>query len=459
MSEKIILKEGMRAGVLGFARAGQAVCRYLASRNISVLVSDQRTKQELSSQYQQVLAETRAYYQGGEQSAEFFKGCNFVVISPGVDPGQQLVRDIKALSIPVYGELVLAAGQFEVPVIAVTGTNGKTTVTELIGALLKAGEQSVFVGGNIGRPLFEFFLDRADYKAVVLEISSYQLENCGTFMADIAVLLNITADHLDRHGTMEQYAREKMKIFGNEEQQGQAVINGDDRLTDLYLNLADRTQFSRFGSAPDAQAVIGEESVVIKERNGEQIYDLSDCDLGSVTGRQNSAAALLAVKPFGLNADALRQALRSFKTGPHRLELVDTIKGVKYINDSKATNTGAVKSGLAQFDSGVILIAGGSDKGDDFRLLRDSVGRCVKQLLLIGSSAERLVEALADIVTVSRANSLEDAVRQAASLADEDDVVLLSPACASFDMFDSYIHRGEVFRSIVHQLANAEHVT
>lgn len=456
MTEKIKLKEGMSAGVLGFGRAGQAVCRYLAAQKLSVLVSDRRQRADLSQAEQQIITQTGARYQGGGHGADFFKGCAFVIKSPGVDPQQRLAREIRALPVPLLGELALAAGRFEVPVIAVTGSNGKTTVTELIGALLKAAGYSVFVGGNIGTPLFEYFLDHSAFDAVVLEISSFQLESCGSFIADVAVLLNITPDHLDRHGSMAHYARAKMKVFASEDQQRLAIINGDDPLIGAYLNLAARQQFCRFGVEPESQVLVGKAEVVARVGGSAQSYRLAGGDLATLTGCYNSAAAILATQPFDLPHRSVTQVLRSFKTGPHRLELVATIKGVRYINDSKATNTGAVKSALGQFDSGVILIAGGSDKGDDFRLLREAVARCVKQLVVIGNSATHLIDALADIVAAERAETLEDAVLRAADMAVAGDVVLLSPACASFDMFRSYTERGRVFKTSVHRLAGVE---
>ena len=445
------VRRGMKVALVGFGIAGQAVFRYLGRCGAELSVSDRRLFEDLSRAEQELLSKYHAGYEGGDHTGAFLGGAEMVVASPGVSFDHPALAERSASGIPVIGELALAAGKFESPVIAITGTNGKTTVTELISAMLKNAGKKVFVGGNIGTPLFEYFERADDFDAVVLEVSSFQLERCGSFMPDVAVLMNITPDHLDRHKTIERYAAAKMRIFHGEGV-GCAVMNGDDRLCRQFKHLSQKDSFLFFGKSTEYAACIKGPGITITTPAGPTVYDLSDSSLATVSGATNAAAALLAVSSFELEYSAALETLRSFESGAHRLQVIAQIDGVTYINDSKATNTGAVNSGLEQVGRNVILIAGGKDKGDNYQLLREAVRNCVKQLVLIGETAQKMSVDLGDLAPFVFAASMDEAVREASALACRGDTVLLSPASASFDMFDNYQHRGEVFSAAVHRL-------
>ena len=451
MNRVYTVRRGMKVALVGFGMAGQAVLRYLGCCGAQLFVSDRRLFEDLSRAEQELLTRYQACYEGGDHTRAFLGDAELVVVSPGVSFDYPALAEISTSGIPVIGEFALAAGKFQSPVIAITGTNGKTTVTELIAALLQTAGKKVFVGGNIGTPLFDYFERAGDFDTVVLEVSSFQLERCGSFMPDISVLMNITPDHLDRHKTLERYAAVKMRIFHGEGV-GCAVMNGDDRLCRQFKYLSQKDSFLFFGKSTEYAACIKGPGITITSPRGPMFYDLSDSSLATVSGVINAAAALLAVSGYSLDYSAALETLRSFRSGAHRLQVIDEIDGVIYINDSKATNTGAVNIGLEQIGKNVILIAGGKDKGDNYQLLRESVRNCVKQLVLIGETSLKMSEDLGDLVPFVYAASMDEAVQTASALACRGDTVLLSPASASFDMFDNYKHRGEVFSAAVHRL-------
>jgi len=328
-------------------------------------------------------------------------------------------------------------------------------VTELIGELLKASGRTVFVGGNIGTPVFEYFYRPDDYEIVVLEVSSFQLELGGAFSPDVAVLMNISPDHLDRHKTLERYAAAKMNIFSGDTLE-HAIMSGDDRLCRQFKYLSERKTFHFFGNNIGYAACIKGTGITISTPRGPAVYDLTDSSLATVSGTINSAAALLAVMPYEVEYGTALETLRSYSPGGHRFQVIAEIGGVTYIDDSKATNTGAVNIALKQAGSNVILIAGGKDKGDNYQLLRDSVRNSVKQMVLMGETGETMSKDLGDLAPFLFAGSLDEAVELASSVARKGDIVLLSPACASFDMFENYKHRGELFTRAVKRLIKAE---
>ena len=443
---------GMKVAVVGLGRAGQAVVRYLFKKNADILISDSRNRADLTDLQLDLLASCSAEYEGGGHSMDFLGNAEIIIVSPGVDPAHPVLKQAAESGIPVIGELALAAGKFNVPVIAISGTNGKTTVTELAGRLLERDGLNVFVGGNIGTPVAEYLLDPNGYDAAVLEVSSFQLELCGAFAPDVAVLLNITPDHLNRHGTLEKYAATKMNLFSDKVVTQRAIINGDDPVIGKYLHFAALDSFEMFGFDSSYIASVTGSMVSILSEGDKQIYDLGNSRLGTAIGCLNSAAALLAVKSFCIDRKRALETLLLFEQGRHRMQNIGEVNGVRYINDSKATNTGAVNGALEQVETNVILIAGGKEKGDDFCLLRKSVQKHVKKLILLGESAEKISSVLGDIVPFEYAMDMAEAVGLAASAAGPGDSVLLSPACASFDMFDSYAHRGDVFERVVEDM-------
>lgn len=454
MNKQTIIEQGTNAAVVGFGRAGQALVRYLHKCGANVLVSDTQIRTELSTQQQELLDDCSVMFEGGGHSAEFLGQAEIIIVSPGVDYHHPALIRASELAIPILGELALASDKFNAPVIAVTGTNGKTTVTELIGSLLQGAGKKVFIGGNIGTPIGDYLFSEEDYEVIVLEVSSFQLELCGEFAPQVGLLLNITPDHLDRHKTLENYAAAKMRIFQGNPDRSFAIINAEDPLCTRYRHLSARKDFGLFGYDGQCDAVVAGTRIVMSSTRPEQSYDLGGTALDNLSGMLNSAAALLALSRFELDQNALQQGLELFQAGEHRMQQVGKINGIAYINDSKATNTGAVNNAIFQIGGSIILIAGGRDKGDDYSLLRQSVANHVKKLILIGEAAEKLGETLADLVPTAYPASLEEAVEQASSAAVPGDTVLLSPACASFDMFDNYQHRGICFSDTVRQLAD-----
>ena len=442
---------GDTMAVVGFGRASQALVRYLCESGIRVLVSDIRNLSDLSPKEQELLDQCVAEYEGGGHSTGFLARADIVVASPGVNYRHSVLEKVRQSGATILGELALAADKFKAPVIGVTGTNGKTTVTELIGSIFKAAGKNVFVGGNIGTPIGEYLLSDEEYEAVVLELSSFQLELCGDFIPEVGILLNITPDHLDRHQTVEGYAAAKMNMFQGGSAKTFSVINGDDPLCRRFSENITGVEWARFGHEDHFEASIRGSRVVMPDVT----YELAGSKLENLSGLLNSAAALLATKDFGFEKEAVQQALIEFEPGEHRLQRVARYNNITYINDSKATNTGAVKNAILQIgsrESTIVLIAGGRDKGDDYTLLRDSVATHVKKLILIGEASQAIGEVLGDLVEVDYPATLDEAVLQATAACEPGDTVLFSPACASFDMFDDYQERGARFVEAVHRL-------
>lgn len=443
-----MLSYGMKVAVLGLGVSGRAAVRYARHCGAEVLVSDIRSEQRFAAEEGAFLTETKVEWEAGGHRREFLNRAQLLLVSPGVDLGLPLFKALQEDGVHIVGEFAVAAGLIKVPVVAITGTNGKTTVTTLIGDIFATAGKRVFVGGNIGTPLYEYLLHPEAYDIIVAEVSSFQLETAGNFAPDVGVLLNITPDHLDRHGSMERYAEAKMQLFVHQPPASVAIINGDDPLCcKLVPGLPSIVQ--TFGLGHASTAVVGEQTITVTIDGRQEEYQCAPAEPLNTITLMNYAAAILATRALACTQTQIMAGLRAFQPLQHRIEFVAETRGVRYYNDSKATNTGAVIGALAQFSGNVILIAGGRDKNDDFRLLRTSVAAKVKKLVLIGEAAGLLEEALADLVPILTAQSMEEAVRTAAQHGTAGDVVLLSPACASFDMFNSYGHRGSEFKKAV----------
>ncbi len=444
-----MIEAGKTAVVMGLGISGCAAVRYLHAKGMRVAVSDVRQKKELSSQEHAFLNQYTTYQEFGGHTEQFLKQASFLLISPGISPHIEIVARVRDAGVPVVGELALAAADIKTPVVAVTGTNGKTTVTSLIGELLVHGGKKVFVGGNIGTPLLDYLRNPYDADVLVLELSSFQLEVAGEFRADVALLLNITPDHLDRHDSLENYGLIKMKIFDNQRQKDLSIISADDLVCSELRKQSIEKDFLLFGHLDGCHARIEGNHICVADKIGKDKFDLSSTGMANHIGCLNSAAAILAVRAFGCSNQQIMEGLRAFNSLPHRMEWVEEINGVNYYNDSKATNSGAVVSALNQLDGPVILILGGRDKGDDYSLLIPDMEKKVSLAIVIGEAKEKITAALDGRVTLQQADSLEQAVRLAHLSAQPGHTVLLSPACASFDMFESYGHRGEVFKDLV----------
>lgn len=443
---------------MGLGISGRAAVRYALACGAEVIVSDLRSRQRFSTEEAEFLASVSIDWEAGGHSREFLRRADLLLVSPGVNLQLPLLNSLREDGLKVAGEFAVAAGRIDVPVVAVSGTNGKTTVTTLIGEILKDAGKEVFVGGNIGTPLYEYLLKPDGYDMVVVEISSFQLESAGDFAPDVGLLLNITPDHLDRHMSMENYVKAKMQLFRYQQPGNIAIVNGDDPLC-IKLPEGLQSAVRTFGTKTGCTALLGKNRITIGVGCDREDYRLQGVNsIGDIT-LMNYAAAILAVRSLGCSKQQVEVGLTAFHPLPHRIEFVAEVNGVRYFNDSKATNTGAVIGALAQFPGNVILLAGGRDKGDDYRLLRQSVSGRVKRLLVLGEAASLIAEALADVVEIEQVGSMERAVQTAAAKAVAGDVVLLSPACASFDMFTSYGHRGSEFKKAVLALRSRQALT
>ncbi|MDE2483887.1 MAG: UDP-N-acetylmuramoyl-L-alanine--D-glutamate ligase, partial [candidate division NC10 bacterium] len=390
----------------------------------------------------------------GEQYLRSLLSADLIVVSPGIDLREPLFARAREVGIPLIGEVELAYRCSEATFIGITGTNGKSTTTTLLGAMLKQAGLPSHVAGNIGTPLCRVAPSLGAGEFVVTELSSFQLETIKEFRPRVALLLNLAPDHLDRYTRVEDYYWAKARIFENQRLSDVAIVNADDPLVLQATALARgrRIAFSRTRPL-DAGAYIGEDHLVLNlDGRREVICRVSELKIQGVHNLENALAASLAAAAIGASPMAIRNALTSFEGLEHRLEFVAEIDGVRYVNDSKGTNVGAVMRSLESFTGPVVLIAGGRDKHGDFAPLLPLVRERVKRLILIGEAAEKLRRALASACPTEEASSLEEAVSRAAAVASPGEVVLLSPACASFDMFADFEERGRVFKAAVRGL-------
>ncbi|MEA1899563.1 MAG: UDP-N-acetylmuramoyl-L-alanine--D-glutamate ligase [Thermodesulfobacteriota bacterium] len=425
--------------VVGLGVTGVATARFLINRGASVTVSDQKKEQETGPE-EPLIREPGIRMELGPHRIETFERADLIVVSPGVPHTILPIRRAKEQGIPVIGEIELASRFITEPIVAVTGTNGKTTTTTLLGKMLEDSGFKVFVGGNIGKPLIAYADREEKAEIVVVEVSSFQLDTIDTFRANVAVLLNITEDHMDRYPDLNAYTKSKARIFNNQQYNDTAVLNGSDPVVrSLSRDILSRKVF--FSSKEEGVA-ISDESIISQE-NMSQL--LSDLKLPGKHNMENAAAASLAALTAGGTFEGVRTALREFKGLPHRLEYIDTLNGVDFFDDSKATNVDSVAKALETFKRPVVLIMGGRNKGNKFHVLKDLIGRHTKELIVIGEAKEDIKAELGDIKPVETATSMEDAVFKAYNAAKPGDIVLLSPACASFDMYNSYAQRGEDF--------------
>lgn len=451
----MLLTPGMKGVVVGCGKAGQSVVQLLLDRDICVGVSEGSTAEQLDSSLVADLQSKGVLFEYGGHTEEFLCSFDFVVPSPGIPLDLPVLNAVRQKGVKIVGELGLAAGCFEVPVIAVTGSNGKTTVTSLIGSLLVHAKQSVFVGGNIGTPLLEYFSSKERPSIVVLELSSFQLDMAGAFRPDIGLVLNISPDHLDRHHTVDAYVEAKLKLISHQRSGDRLILGGDDpRLAEI--SNVDNVVVYRFGTGKQCEAVINGDVVDLSfKENGvlrQETYNLEGTRLTSYVNRLNAAAAILAVRLAGCSRELVQGGLNVFEPPLHRMTEVAVIDGVRYVNDSKATNYGAMQAALQGCLEPVVLIAGGREKGGDWQLLRDVVTQKVRQLILLGEAAGQMKQVFGDTVPVTMAVSMDDAVQVAHRCAQNGDLVLLAPGCASFDMYSGYEERGRVFMESVHRL-------
>ncbi|MBI5686384.1 MAG: UDP-N-acetylmuramoyl-L-alanine--D-glutamate ligase [Verrucomicrobia bacterium] len=451
--------------VLGLGRSGVAAARLLAGRGARVIGVDNADNESLQTVAKTLWAQGVETRLGVGQLGQV--AADLAVLSPGFPPENTLLRVVENAGVPVISELELGFRFCPCPVIAITGTNGKTTTTELCAAVLQAGGVAAPAAGNIGRAFCDL-LRRGDAKnaeaerldAMVLEVSSFQLERIEQFRPRVSVMLNVTPDHLDRYASMRDYAAAKERVFMNQQPDDLAVVNADCAGDFASLRRADAPRqivFSARGRR-EGCAMWLEGTKICGAQAGE-LLDMAATHLRGPHNAENIMAALAVGEAFNVPLEVARQVIAAYRPLPHRCEFVAEIDGVRYVNDSKATNTDAVEKALAGFDRPVILIAGGKDKGFDFAALNETLRRKVKLAVLIGETREKLAANWSPAVRCVKADSLEAAVRSARQNAQRGDVVLLSPACSSFDMFRSYEDRGKQFKQIVRTLASGQEIS
>ena len=448
----VINLAGKKVLVVGLARTGIATALFCAERGARVTATEERSEAQLAECAAKLRAAGVKLEMGGHH-AETFTEQDFIVPSPGVSPLMPALAAARAIGVPVWSEIELAWRFLRGRLICITGSNGKTTTTSLIGHILETAGLPVQVAGNIGTPLISRVDISSDTSFTVVEASSFQLELISAFRPDIGVLLNVTPDHLDRHGSIEAYGAAKARMFENQTAQDAAVVNADDAVAPRYAPDVPRVfWFSREKQVASGCYVRGEE-VVFRCDGAESV--LLERKLIGLRGRhnlENVLAAAAAAKLAGVEPAAIAEGVRTFAGVEHRIEYVATVSGVEYFNDSKATNVDATIKALDAFSGNVLVILGGKDKGCDFRILRQALRSQARMALLIGDAADKIEAELAGVVPVERAGTLARAVEIASGRAHSGDVVLLAPACASFDQFDNYEHRGRVFKQLVHEL-------
>ncbi len=443
---------GKKVLVVGLARTGIATALFCAERGARVTASEARPEREIA----EAAAKLRAAgvtLEFGEHRAETFAEQDLIVPSPGVSPTMGALAAARAIGVPVWSEIELAWRFLRGRLICITGSNGKTTTTSLIGHILETAGLPVQVAGNIGTPLISRVDISSDASFTVVEASSFQLEYISAFRPNIAVLLNITPDHLDRHGSIEAYAAAKARMFQNQTAQDAAIINADDAVAQQYAPGGPRVfWFSREKRVASGCYLRGDEIVFRCDGTETVLLERKAIGLRGSHNVENVLAAAAAARLAGVEPSAIAEGVRTFAGVEHRIEYVATISGVEYFNDSKATNVDATLKALDAFSGNVLVILGGKDKGSDYKILRQSLRSRARMALLIGSSADKIEADLAGTVPVERSETLARAVESAAQSARPGDTVLLAPACASFDQFESYEHRGRIFKQLVRDL-------
>ena len=471
--------QGKRILVVGMATSGIAAALFLRRRGAHVVISEMRAAEQLRAEIPLLLDAGVAIETGGHRERTFLDA-DLIVVSPGVPAQMPLLEHARAERIPVLGEIELASRFLQGTLVAITGANGKTTTTTLTGEILRACQRTVQVGGNIGTPLISLTESSTPETVTVVEASSFQLETIDTFHPHVAAVLNLSPDHLDRHGSMEAYAAAKERIFLNQTAGDFAVLNAADRwCRDYATRVGSQVRwFNRGGDfAPAAEKgsgahLRGDQLVWVEQGREIPVLTLNEIPLRGDHNVENVLAAVsiaCLVQKVGLDTApaaglqgeaavaAIRTTIRSFKAVEHRLEFVARIRGVEYFNDSKATNVDATIKALEAFPGGLWVILGGKDKNSDYTVLAPLLRQRARGVLLIGAASEKIASHLEPAgIGVVRLGTMERAVDFAFQHAHEGDTVLLAPACSSFDQFQNYGHRGKVFKQLVMQLNTAE---
>jgi UDP-N-acetylmuramoylalanine--D-glutamate ligase len=447
--------KGKKVLVVGLGKSGLAAALFLRRRGAHVTVSDVRSAEALAKEIPALIEEGIMVETGGHGLLTFRRQ-DLIVVSPGVPLDTPELAQVKHFGLPVIGELELAARFLKGHTLAVTGSNGKTTTTTLLGEILAAGGLPTLVGGNIGVPVVALIDDSADETWSVLEVSSFQLETTEQFHPNIAVILNITPDHLDRHGSFENYIRAKERIFAAQTAEDCLVLNADNTPCEEAASRAAARVYWFSIEHPVRQGAWLEQGYVVyrsaSDAATEYVMPSRGIPLKGAHNVENVLAAVVAARLAGVPVDVIRRAIENFRAVEHRLEYVATRNGVEYYNDSKATNVDATAKAVASFSRGIHLILGGKDKGSPYTVLADLLRERVTAVYTIGAAAPKIEKDLRGVVSIHSCETLDKAVAAAASAARAGEVVVLAPACSSYDQFENYEQRGRVFKELVKAL-------
>jgi len=448
--------KGKRVMVIGLARTGLATASFCANRGAIVTATDTRSGEELGESVENLRTEG-VTLKLGRQSEDMLHGLELTIPSPGVPADAPLLQRVREFGIPIWSEIELAFRFLQGTLIGITGSNGKTTTTALIEHILRHAGFSTLLAGNIGTPLISQVDNSNERTFTVAELSSFQLEWIETFRPNIAVLLNITPDHLDRHKTFSAYAAAKARLFENQTANDFAILNADDGESAKYASAHSRVFWFSRKKNVEQGAFLRDERIILRQDGKEEvILERSEIPLPGAHNLENVLAGALAARLAGVQSMQIASGIRSFAGVEHRIEFVTEIHGVRFYNDSKAKNVDATLKALEAFPGRIIVILGGKDKDSDYTLLRDTLRDRAILALLIGSATDKIERQIDGSVAVQRAETVENAVRAAIQCAHAEDTVLLSPACASFDQFQNYEHRGRVFKELVHRMKAIE---
>jgi UDP-N-acetylmuramoylalanine--D-glutamate ligase len=433
--------------IVGLGVTGVATAQFLAKMGKKITIVDEKPETDLSASLKE-LEGVRFTGRFGSHRRENFLAHSLIVISPGVDSQLPFLKEAKEKGIKVIGEMELAYAFIDEPIIAVTGTNGKTTVTTLMGEIFKKAYGDVFVGGNIGAPLINYVLKGVKARFIIVEVSSFQLETIEAFRPKASILLNVTEDHLDRYRSFAEYRDAKYRIFENQEEGDFAILNAN-----LPLLEGVKAKNLFFSSEKDVQegSFFKDGVMTVRLQGQEYQYERAISPLVGIHNTENLLAALLAAHVHGIEKGLIHEAVRDFKGLPHRIEAVRQIDNILFYNDSKATNVDSTKRALESVGGNVVLIAGGKDKGGSYKVIADQMKK-VRALILIGEAKERINAELGVYTDTYMENDLSGAVKRALRVAKDGDVVLFSPMCSSFDMFRDYKDRGNQFKTMVESL-------
>jgi UDP-N-acetylmuramoylalanine--D-glutamate ligase len=444
--------KGKKVLVVGLGKSGLAAALFLRRKGAQVTVSDVRSAEALAKDIPALLEEGIMVEAGGHGLLTFRRQ-DLIVVSPGVPLDTPELVQVKGFGLPIIGELELAARFLKGSIVAITGSNGKTTTTSLLGEILKDSGLPTLVGGNIGVPVVGLIDESTPDTWSVLEVSSFQLESTVEFHPRIAVILNITPDHLDRHGSFENYALAKERIFAAQNENDFAVLNADNaRAADAAARSKGKVYWFSIEHSVEQGAWVESGFIVYraaKDATVEQVIQLAAIPLKGTHNVENVMAAVVAARLAGVSTEAIRRSIEKFQAVEHRLEFVATVNGVDYYNDSKATNVDATAKAIAAFASGIHLILGGKDKGSDYTLLSPLLRERVSAVYTIGVAAAKIESQLRGVVSLRSCETLDKAVSAAAGAAHPGDVVLLAPACSSYDQFENYEQRGHAFKQLV----------